>query len=317
MAQNITLLGASYSDVPAVNLPKTGGGTATFTDTTPTTAAAADVASGKYFFTAAGAKTLGTATIGGVTVTTTTDPVAGGDIVTITATQNVSLLKMGVVRPDAELVKTYTYDKKMVADEQKTLPAYNTSAQTIMASASLSPTVSMDNTNYDYYVLVRGLIIPIYNTTTKAKGRPDYGVTSAVFEIAQTPASSFTTIDGTKTYTSQYITVTTAGILYRMPYWTSGSAIAVYNGTYGTYIVPAAPTVSGSTLTLKSPAPTMRGSTTYFTSGRWAEVTDLRMQYRIEVYRAPKGNYGLDGWGCNTQMAHIINDLHNNNFVLT
>lgn len=34
MAQNITLLGASYSDVPAVTLPKTGGGTATFIDPT-------------------------------------------------------------------------------------------------------------------------------------------------------------------------------------------------------------------------------------------------------------------------------------------
>lgn len=32
MAQNITLLGASYPDVPAVVLPKTGGGTATFYD---------------------------------------------------------------------------------------------------------------------------------------------------------------------------------------------------------------------------------------------------------------------------------------------
>lgn len=32
MAKNITLLGASYSDVPAVTLPKTGGGTATFYD---------------------------------------------------------------------------------------------------------------------------------------------------------------------------------------------------------------------------------------------------------------------------------------------
>lgn len=30
MAQNITIWGASYSDVPAVTLPKTGGGTATF-----------------------------------------------------------------------------------------------------------------------------------------------------------------------------------------------------------------------------------------------------------------------------------------------
>lgn len=32
MAQNITLLGASYSNVPAVDLPKTGGGSATFID---------------------------------------------------------------------------------------------------------------------------------------------------------------------------------------------------------------------------------------------------------------------------------------------
>lgn len=32
MAQNITLWGASYSDVPAVELPKTGGGTATFVE---------------------------------------------------------------------------------------------------------------------------------------------------------------------------------------------------------------------------------------------------------------------------------------------
>lgn len=34
MAQSITLLGATYPDVPAVELPKTGGGTALFTDTT-------------------------------------------------------------------------------------------------------------------------------------------------------------------------------------------------------------------------------------------------------------------------------------------
>lgn len=65
MAQNITLLGASYAAVPAVTLPKTGGGTASFTDVTDTTAAAADVASGKYFYTAAGVRTAGTNSGGG------------------------------------------------------------------------------------------------------------------------------------------------------------------------------------------------------------------------------------------------------------
>ena len=67
MAQNIDLLGAQYSDVPAVELPKVGGGTASFTDVTDTTAAAADVAQGKYFYTAAGVRTEGTSTGGGGT----------------------------------------------------------------------------------------------------------------------------------------------------------------------------------------------------------------------------------------------------------
>ena len=65
MAQNITLMGASYSDVPSVLLPKTGGGTASFVDITDTTAAAADVASGKYFYTSAGVRTQGTSSGGG------------------------------------------------------------------------------------------------------------------------------------------------------------------------------------------------------------------------------------------------------------
>lgn len=65
MAQNITLLGASYSSVPSVLLPKTGGGTAAFTDVSDTTAAASDVTSGKWFYTAAGVYTQGTNSGGG------------------------------------------------------------------------------------------------------------------------------------------------------------------------------------------------------------------------------------------------------------
>jgi hypothetical protein len=65
MAQNITLMGASYSAVPAVTLPKTGGGTARFDDASVTTATASDVASGKIFLAANGTITTGTNSGGG------------------------------------------------------------------------------------------------------------------------------------------------------------------------------------------------------------------------------------------------------------
>lgn len=62
MAQNITLLGASYSNVPAVLLPKTGGGTARFDDVSGVTAGAGDVVSGKSIVDATGATVPGTLT---------------------------------------------------------------------------------------------------------------------------------------------------------------------------------------------------------------------------------------------------------------
>lgn len=59
MAQAITIWGASYSNVPAVLLPKTGGGTARFTDATPTTATESDVVSSKVFIKADGSQGTG------------------------------------------------------------------------------------------------------------------------------------------------------------------------------------------------------------------------------------------------------------------
>ena len=65
MAQNITLMGASYQAVPAVVLPKTGGGSARFDDASVTTAQASDVATGKVFIAADGTVTTGTNSGGG------------------------------------------------------------------------------------------------------------------------------------------------------------------------------------------------------------------------------------------------------------
>lgn len=63
MAQNVTVAGASYEDVPSVSLPKTGGGMASFTDVSDTTATDSDVLSGAYFYSAGGVRTAGAAVI--------------------------------------------------------------------------------------------------------------------------------------------------------------------------------------------------------------------------------------------------------------
>lgn len=89
MAQNVTLWGASYSNVPALDVPATGGGTARFADPSITTAVESDVASGKIFLKADGSPGTGTASGGAVLIEDTLDA-HGGTIRTITAGVTVS-----------------------------------------------------------------------------------------------------------------------------------------------------------------------------------------------------------------------------------
>lgn len=54
MAQNVVINGVTYSDVPEVDIPKSGGGTAKFFDTSGASAAAGDILTGKTAFGASG-----------------------------------------------------------------------------------------------------------------------------------------------------------------------------------------------------------------------------------------------------------------------
>lgn len=54
MAQNVIINGVTYSNVPEVDIPKSGGGTAKFYDTAGASVSAADLLTGKTAFGASG-----------------------------------------------------------------------------------------------------------------------------------------------------------------------------------------------------------------------------------------------------------------------
>ena len=78
MAQDITIAGASYEDVPAIRVPKTTSGEALFVDASDTTATASDVLTGKSFHAANGTLTQGAMPLGSAETPLTTIRVQPG-----------------------------------------------------------------------------------------------------------------------------------------------------------------------------------------------------------------------------------------------
>lgn len=226
-------------------------------------------------------------------------------------------LKPTVLRPDAQLVQSYTFDQMAVDDLELTIPAYTTTAKSLKATSNLSPTITVDTDTETFFIVERFLSIPEYSITTKAKGRQEYMYCTYIYELARVPANLVKTIDEAKSITTATNIIDTM-TSYRTLYWSSASAISLYStNAYGVYQTPTAPTISGTTLTIKSPVLGVRGSTTYFTSTFMNALTDIRYQYVIDVYKAPKEALGLDGWITNEVVNHILECANSTTHKLT
>lgn len=221
------------------------------------------------------------------------------------------------LRPDAEIIQKYETDDYVNADLGVEIPEYSTSAKTLVAAANLKPTITVDTDNYSYLIAERFLTIPEYSVETLAKGREEYQFSSYIYEIGDIEPNSMHSLIGNKTITARNISYPVKSLI-RSIYWSSSSAIAVYTATsYGVAQVVAAPAISSNTLTVKAPSISLRGHATYFTSTFYNALTDIRRQYVIEVYRAPKNNLNIDGWDCSQQLNHIVSCVNTTNHKLT
>lgn len=277
-------------------------GNETLFDISGDTATAADVAQGKTFHLASGAPAVGTASGGGGT------PIVWGRI-----------------RGDAELAKSWTYDKLIHADEGITIPAY-TSADTTLKSRETIATESLDFANYSYFLLYRSLSMPIYSDSVISAGRNIYHAGSHVYRLMYVPFSAFDHggISAHGTSNANVFAVLGNNSFYRYAYYNTASSIRFTSGSYGAYsVLGTTPSASASTTspydtgTLKITAPDLkiRGNTNYLNSTNWAKITDIRYQYIFELWRVPASD-SVHGWEVESQFRHVL-DCANGTGTLT
>lgn len=278
-------------------------GNETLFDISGDTATAADVAQGKTFHLASGAPAVGTASGGG----------GGTPIV------------WGPIRGDAELAKSWTYDKLIVADEDIAIPSYTTTDTTLKSGAAFTAE-SLNFASYSYLLLYRSLAMPIYSDSTKSIGRQIYYAHSQSYRFVYIPQGAFDH-DGTSadtTASAQVFSSIGNQSTNRLVYYNSASSIRLTNTRHAVSINLATnPTATSSstspydtgTLQITSPNLMVRGNSNYLNSTNWAKMTDIRYQYIFELWRVPQSN-SVHGWEVESQLRHIL-DCANGTGTLT
>ena len=295
MSQTVSLWGATYSDVPSIVVPS-GNSTASFTDVTPTTAAAADVASGKYFFNASGVLTLGTAS-GGGTGGITQD--ANGYLVLSDQGGGGGGGSWSWMGNNATKVKTVHSDKVYLEDTAYATWTPSTTAATLVSGSTLTPE-TVDCADYDYYFVGRFHTHFEYGSgATQAALVNDYYCVSVRSVYGYSSDLSGIT-DGTAGLTNDMSLDVTTGLFYKN---SSGNDTFSSSYNYGVYAnswsLESSGTGSGSsrTVTLQTPNITARCNGSYFSTANAAAVNQSASYYEIavEIYKVDRNTSALSG----------------------
>ena len=128
MAQNVIINGVKYQNVPEVDIPKNGGGTAKFYDTAAADASSADILTGKTAFGASGSvagnmanngSTGGTISTKAGTVTIPAGYTSGGTV-SLAASAVSDLVAGNLLRSKTVLGITGTLDMPSISQDSTT-----------------------------------------------------------------------------------------------------------------------------------------------------------------------------------------------------
>ena len=172
-SKNIVAKGTTYNGVESVTFPVSGGGDATFYEVSDTTATASDVLNSKWFYTANGTKTQGTGTAPSPTLITksitangtynaSSDNADGYSSVTVNVSGGGG--QYAWLGENAEKIGTVVNMAINLEDDTGYNEWEASTTATTLISASTDPiyTYSADVAQYDYCLITRGYIEPVY-----------------------------------------------------------------------------------------------------------------------------------------------------------
>lgn len=233
--------------------------------------------------------------------------------VTVAVPQTV---KQIAIRPDAELWKSWTYDKRIVADEGIAIPPYQATTVTLKSTEQLDE-ITADAANYKYFLTFRTLVIPEYNTDVIGRGRYEWSSMVGAYDFVFTPmAELHPLVDGTYTIATNSAAVQ-GSVSYRSLYFTSATGISIYATTsYGIWTTAVSPTYVGGKIKLNSPNFQMRAQANIFDQLYYEALTDIRFQYVYELWRAPIGSLQYNGWSNQQLVDKSLDCLYSQNHKL-